>query len=229
VNADETLTLRGSITGVTSGMNITKVGFVVSDVETVGISTAADYNIEGTLGTDGSFAGTLQADYADRYAADARVYMRAYAIINGHTYYTNAKSWLKTAQPTTIETITMKTSGTEEMDLSDYSEITINHLYDNGGVGQYSNNCDGYLRLIAAEGCTWKITGNVETESTSYDWLTVYDGQNANSSFVGGTEKIGGRPMFNINLQSTSNVILIRFRTDGSSVYSGIDLQLKAE
>ena len=229
VNADETLTLRGSITGVTSGMNITKVGFVVSDVETVGISTAADYNIEGTLGTDGSFAGTLQADYADRYAADARVYMRAYAIINGHTYYTNAKSWLKTAQPTTIETITMKTSGTEEMDLSDYSEITINHLYDNGGVGQYSNNCDGYLRLIAAEGCTWKITGNIETESTSYDWLTVYDGQNANSSFVGGIEKIGGRPMFNINLQSTSNVILIRFRTDGSSVYSGIDLQLKAE
>ncbi len=229
VNADETLTLRGSITGVTSGMNITKVGFVVSDVETVGISTAADYNIEGTLGTDGSFAGTLQADYADRYAADARVYMRAYAIINGHTYYTNAKSWLKTAQPTTIETITMKTSGTEEMNLSDYSEITINHLYDNGGVGQYSNNCDGYLRLIAAEGCTWKITGNVETESTSYDWLTVYDGPNANSSFVGGTEKIGGRPMFNINLQSTSNVILIRFRTDGSSVYSGIDLQLKAE
>ena len=115
------------------------------------------------------------------------------------------------------------------MDLSDYSEITINHLYDNGGVGQYSNNCDGYLRLIAADGCTWKITGTVQTESTSWDWLTIYNGDTTSSGFVGGTEKIGGTTTQNINLQSTSNVILIYFHTDGSVLRSGFDLQLKAE
>ena len=228
-NADETLTLRGSLTGLTSGMNVTKVGFVVSAAETVGISTAADYDIVGTLGADGSFSGTLRADYASGYASDGRAYMRAYAVINGQTYYADVKSWKITAQPTTIESITMKSSGTEERDLSDYSEITINHLYDNGGAtASYSHDSNTHIKLIAAEGCTWKITGSVSTESCC-DYVAIYDGESAiPSSYSSGyNQKLGGT--VSADYKSTSNVIYICFHSDGSVAGNGFDLQLKAE
>ena len=229
-NTDETLTLNGSLMGLTSGMNVTKVGFVVSDAETVGISTAADYDITGTLAADGTFTGTLQAGYADSYDPEGRAYMRAYAVINGQTYYSDVKSWKLSAQATEIETITMSTSGTQEMDLSDYSEITIEHLYDNGGAtGQYSHGSTAYIKLIAAEGCTWKITGSVATESCC-DWVSVYDGPTPTPTSPydsGYTVKWNGT--LTANFQSTSNVIYVCFRSDGSVTGNGFDLQLKAE
>ena len=228
-NADESLTLSGTLNGLTSGMTVSQVGFVISDAETVGVSTPADKTLTATLGADGTFAASLEAGFTDRYPEDGRVYMRAYAIINGETYYADAKSWYISPRDTTIATILMPASVEVVKDLSQYSQITINHLYDDGGIEQYSSNCDGYLRLIAADGCTWKITGTVETESESYDWLTIYDGETNSSGFVGGKEKIAGRPQFSIDLQSTSNVILIRFRKDSSVTYAGIDLKLVAE
>jgi len=226
-NADESLTLNGTLSGLTSGMTVSQVGFVISDAETVGVSTPADKTLTATLGADGTFTASLEAGFTDRYPEDGRVYMRAFATINGDTYYADAKSWYVTPKDTTIASIKMKSSGTQELDLSDCSEITIEHLYDNGGAtGQYTNSFNGYLRLTAAEGCTWKITGTGETES-GCDYLYFYDGATNSASPIGGSYISG--VISNLNLQSTSNVILIYFHTDGSVLRSGFDLQLKAE
>ena len=227
-STDKTSTLSGVVKGLTGGMNISEVGFVVSDAETVGVSTAADGTFAATLGADGTFTTTLPTSFMDRYPEGGTLYMRAYAVIEGTTYYApSAVSWSLKSE-ITVASIDMPSSGTTVRDYSEYGKVTINHLYDNGGTGNYTNNCNGYLRLTAAPGCTWKITGTVQTESTTYDWLTIYNGSTTSSGYLG-QQKIGGTTTQNINLQSTSNVILIYFRSDSSSVYQGIDLKLVAE
>ena len=228
-NADESLTLNGTLKGVTSGMTVSQVGFVISDAETVGVSTPADKTLTATLGADGTFTASLEAGFTDRYPEDGRVYMRAFATINGDTYYADAKSWYVSARDTTIASIKIKTSGKQEFDLSDCSEITIEHLYDNGGgTGTYDHNCDGYIKLIAAEGATWTISGTVSTESCC-DYVSIFDGPTVPSIASSGyAQKIGGNNQ-SVNYPSGSNVIYIWFHSDSSVTGNGFDLQLKAE
>ena len=240
-STDKTSTLSGVVKGLTAGMNISEVGFVVSDAETVGVSTAADGTFAATLGADGTFTTTLPTSFMDRYSEGSTLYMRAYAVIEGNTYYaTNAVSW-KLRSEITVTSInvpagTTSSPGTLVMDYSEYDKVTINHLYDHNGTSDtYNDYCRGYIKLIAAPGCKWKITGAVNTESLSWDWVSIYDGTSVTPSGdynSGCAVRVGGQGQ-SINYTSSSNVIYVCFRTDGSGhgpyTNGGFDLQLVAE
>ena len=99
-------------------------------------------------------------------------------------------------------------------------------VYDNGGKGgQYSANCTGILVLTAPEGYILELSGDIYTE-TNWDKLTVYDNNEASgttllndksSSDKGVKTSIG-------TVTSTSNVMTIKFYSDGSGTYDGLDL-----
>ena len=226
-NTDKSFTLTGSLVGQTSGMTVSQVGFVLSGAQTVGVSTAADTTVVATLGTDGEFTAPLRAGFTDGYT-DGKVYMRAYAIINGDTYY--APTAIEVLPTITVTSINVPGSGSSTYNYSDYAEVTINHLYDHNGTGNYTNSRAGYVRLEAAEGCKWTISGTVDTEN-NYDWVSIYNGTSVTPS---GTYNSGmavrwmGRNQ-TVTYTSTSNVIFVCFRSDGSTVYTGFDLQLKAQ
>ena len=99
-------------------------------------------------------------------------------------------------------------------------------VYDNGGKGgQYSTNCTGILVLTAPQNYVIQLSGDIYTE-TSYDKLTVYDNNEASgttllndksSSSKGVKTSIG-------TIISSANVMTIKFSSDGSGIYDGLDL-----
>ena len=99
-------------------------------------------------------------------------------------------------------------------------------VYDNGGKGGlYSTNCTGILVLTAPEGYILELSGDITTE-TNWDKLTVYDNNEASgttllneksSTSKGVKTSIG-------TVTSTSNVMTIKFYSDGSGTYDGLDL-----
>ena len=100
------------------------------------------------------------------------------------------------------------------------------NVYDNGGKdGNYSDNFDGYLLITAPAQCLIQLTGTITTESTYYDYLKVYDGNTTANRL--GNEVYGGTGGDNVGtLLSTDNQMLLYFRSDGSNVYSGLNLQV---
>ena len=89
-------------------------------------------------------------------------------------------------------------------------------IYDDGGpTGNYSNNFDGWVVIQASAGLTITVTGNYSTESCC-DKLTIHDGTTTLLNEAGGTGTV--------NVTSTTGNMLIRFHTDGSVVYSGLQL-----
>ena len=99
-------------------------------------------------------------------------------------------------------------------------------VYDNGGKGgQYSINCTGILVLTAPENYVIQLSGDIYTE-TNWDKLTVYDNNEASgttllneksSSSKGVKTSIG-------TIISSANVMTIKFSSDGSGIYDGLDL-----
>lgn len=132
--------------------------------------------------------------------------------------------------------VSMPTTGTNTLTLSDAS-VTTFKVYDDGGKGggfdndtqgNYSNNCDGYLTLTAPDGFMLELSGTITTEGTN-DYLTVYDGinntaakllYNAHSS-SGGVERLIG---IGADIISTGTSMTIHFKSNESDNYSGLDL-----
>ena len=100
------------------------------------------------------------------------------------------------------------------------------NVYDNGGKdGNYSDYFDGYLLITAPAQCLIQLTGTLTTESTSYDYLKVYDGNTTANGL--GNERYGGINGDDVGtLLSTGNQMLLYFHSDGSKVYSGLNLQV---
>ena len=100
------------------------------------------------------------------------------------------------------------------------------NVYDNGGKdGNYSDYFDGYLLITAPAQCLIQLTGTLTTESTSYDYLKVYDGNTTANRL--GNERYGGTNGDDVGtLLSTGNQMLLYFHSDGSKVYSGLNLQV---
>ena len=100
------------------------------------------------------------------------------------------------------------------------------NVYDNGGKdGDYTNRFDGYLLITAPAQCLIQLTGTLTTESTSYDYLKVYDGNTTANRL--GNERYGGTNGDDVGtLLSTGNQMLLYFHSDGSKVYSGLNLQV---
>ena len=108
--------------------------------------------------------------------------------------------------------------------ISNISRLSSFKVYDNGGKNSnYTDNCDGYLVITAPQGYTFTLTGTVVSESTNYDWLTVYDGDSKTASVLG-SEKYASISGTTVNVSSTGSSLTLWFRTDSSETYSGLDL-----
>lgn len=95
-------------------------------------------------------------------------------------------------------------------------------IYDNGGAeGEYTNNFEGWVVITAQPGMSITLSGNYVTESSSYDWINVWDGDATTGTQL--VTQAGGTG--SINVTATSGMLTFYFRTDGSSVRSGFALE----
>ena len=116
----------------------------------------------------------------------------------------------------------MPATGTVNADLTDRSSGFTFHVYDNGGASaNYSNNCRGYMIIVAPADCILRISGSGVTES-GYDGLKKYDGDNTTNL---GDERYTGAFSFE-PMYTTGNVLKLLFYSDNSDTRSGIDLTL---
>ena len=115
------------------------------------------------------------------------------------------------------------------------NSVTSFKIYDDGGEGgsttesnqpgNYSDECDGKLVLLAPDGKQVMLTGQVMTESGDFDYLTVYRGttdddenillEHQYSDDSGTASSIG-------SLSAAS--MLLYFHSDGGVNYAGLDL-----
>ena len=109
------------------------------------------------------------------------------------------------------------------LDLSDKSVGFSFTLYDDGGEeGNYSNDCDGSVLITAPAGTVLCISGSGVAESTSFDWLSIYDGD---TSTTLGDAKYGNA--FSVpELFSAGNVLKVCFHSDNTSTRTGFALNV---
>lgn len=107
---------------------------------------------------------------------------------------------------------------------------------DNGG--NYRNNCDGYLELIAPEGYVLRLSGTITTEDfRTYtnipgvhetDWLDVYDGTSTSDKLLNKVHGIDYDKPFEISTVTTSaERMTLYFHSSESWVSEGLDLKVE--
>ena len=117
--------------------------------------------------------------------------------------------------PTEGLSINVPSSGTRTTSIP--RGIMTFNVYDHAGKGgDYSNSCNGNLLLNVPEGYIITLVGNIVTESISCDPLIISDDL-TNSGKLGGNMRI---PPFT----SHGNSLNLNFKSDNSSVRSGLDL-----
>ena len=95
-------------------------------------------------------------------------------------------------------------------------------VFDNGGVnGNYANNCDGSITVLAPDGCILQISSDVNTEG-SCDFLYVYDGDSTSATSLGSFSGTNGTG----KLYSTGSAVTVRFTSDGGVNRRGIDMKI---
>ena len=113
--------------------------------------------------------------------------------------------------------INMPVSGEEHITIP--AGVTSFKVYDDGGKNEkYSDNANGTLSLVAPEGMQLMISGTMKTEGC--DEITILDGEYGYETLFGTT---GGEQDID-PVVSTLGGLMIRFESDGSVVYSGLDL-----
>lgn len=114
----------------------------------------------------------------------------------------------------------MVASDTVFIDACTYHTGTI---YDDGGpTGNYSNYFNGWVVITANAGVSITLTGEYATESATYDWIDVWDGD-----VTTGTQLVyhtGGTGSLPAGITATSGRMTIKFRSDGSVVNTGFAL-----
>ncbi len=115
---------------------------------------------------------------------------------------------------------------TSELDLTGKSLGYSIKIYDASGPNaDYDNNWEGKLLITVPTGCVIHLSGTVITESTSFDWLEVYDGASDESTKLG--DKFGSPENSEenaVNVTGSSQNMLLFFLSDGSNVDAGVDL-----
>lgn len=100
----------------------------------------------------------------------------------------------------------------------DACQIGSGVIYDDGGpTSPYSNSFLGQVVIQAAPGATITLSGMYNTESSSFDWINIWDGEEQLMYRTGGT---GG-----LNVTATSGSLTLEFRTDGSVTRDGFALE----
>ena len=97
--------------------------------------------------------------------------------------------------------------------------VTSMKVYDNNGAASgYGNSMDGSLRFTLPEGYRLRVHGTIDTES-GHDYLRVYDNEVEKVVRVGRNQTV--------DYTTESRVMRLRFHTDGSVVYDGLDLTVE--
>ena len=96
----------------------------------------------------------------------------------------------------------------------DGCELGSGVIYDDGGAtSNYSNNFNGWVVITTNPGVTVTVTGNYNTESSYSDYFSIWDDNTLMYDHLGGYGSMA--------FSSTSGNLVLRFRSDGSSNYSG--------
>lgn len=96
-------------------------------------------------------------------------------------------------------------------------------VYDDGGKGgNYSDNCDRYLILTAPTGYVVQLSGSITTETG--DCLTVFDGNTTSQLLNSVSSTSDGTETTITTVVSSGNVMRLRFVSNGSKNYAGLDL-----
>ena len=99
-------------------------------------------------------------------------------------------------------------------------------IYDDGGLnGVYSNNVSAYLVVYPEQpGSFVQIHGTLVAESSTYDYLTIYDGVGTTNQILK-TNQSSSSVTFQIpTITSTTGPLTIYFHTDGSGTYAGYEI-----
>ena len=89
----------------------------------------------------------------------------------------------------------------------------------------YYDNCGAYLLITAPVGCMINLSGTVITEGTSWDWLEIHDGSTNSSPQLGSLfGNRSGSENNTVNVISSSENMLLFFRSDGSGVDLGVNV-----
>ena len=98
-------------------------------------------------------------------------------------------------------------------------------IYDDGGAnGVYSNNCASYLVIYPDQpGNMVSVSGTLTAESSSWDYLIIYDGDNTTTQLFKTNQS--SNTLFQIPaITSTTGPLTIYFKSDGSGQYAGFEL-----
>ena len=92
-----------------------------------------------------------------------------------------------------------------------------------GPSGDYLNNWDGKLTLVAGANSMFKITGTYDTEN-NYDFLYIYNGADAEDDHT--LLKVSGSSSITEDIYTSGNAVTIRFYSDHSTTASGFVLSI---
>ena len=96
-------------------------------------------------------------------------------------------------------------------------------VYDDGGKGgNYSDNCDRYLILTAPTGYVVQLSGSITTETG--DCLTVFDGSTTSQLLNSVSSTSDDTETAITTVVSSGNIMRLRFVSNGSKNYAGLDL-----
>ena len=119
----------------------------------------------------------------------------------------------------------MPVSGTSELDLSSLAANFSFKVYSDGGKsGNYSDNCDGYLRIIAPSNSRIRVSGSFRSEKSS-DYLTVIDGDSLGARLIDrATATYNGQRIEIATVYTSGNAVLLYFHSDSSRNYDLFNL-----
>ena len=250
---DLTVTLVGASYSVTVNNADTSKGTVTASVggEPVTSATAGQTVTLTATPADGYVLGALSVRDADGKVVDLIDYMTESDMLwytgNNTAVFTMPRSDV-TVTPVFTNVMTAdggltvnmgpmirdQSSQAEIVYISNVKKVTIPSgvtsfkVYDYGGADcNYSDNYGGKLLLTAPEGCVLQLSGSITTQSGDTDVLTAYDGTDALVSdyllnHVSSTSD--GVATAIPTVVSTVQTIEIRFSTDDSENYAGLDL-----
>ena len=133
-----------------------------------------------------------------------------------------ARGYFSKATANSGLSVNIPASGTQSITLP--TGVSSFRVYDNGGKdADYSCNLSGYLILTAPSGYVLNISGSVNTEAR-YDSLKIYDGSSTSSTLLKG---LSGQGLDVGSVFSSSNVVMLYFKSDVSITYSGLDLLVR--
>ncbi len=99
-------------------------------------------------------------------------------------------------------------------------------IYDDGGPnGVYSNSVNAYLVIYPEQpGSFVQVSGTLVAESSTYDYLIIYDGVGTTNQILKTSQSSSSTPFQIPTITSTTGPLTIYFRTDASGQYNGYEL-----